>query len=194
MKKRKATIKRKTKETDIALSLNLDGTGKMKISTGIGFFDHMLELFAAHGQFDLDVVCKGDIKVDGHHSVEDIGIVLGKAIKQALGDKRGIRRYASKSIPMDEALADVAVDISGRPFLVYNAELSDKTGDYDNELTEEFFQAVAFNAGLTLHINLKYGTNNHHKVEAMFKSFARALREACEIISDKIPSSKGIIE
>lgn len=191
---RNAKIDRKTNETDISLELELDGKGNRSINTGVGFFDHMLELVASHGGFDLSVVCRGDIKVDGHHSVEDIGIVLGKAIAQILGDKRGIRRYASVTIPMDESLANVSIDISGRAFLVFNAPLEGKVGDFDCELVEEFFRAVANAAGLTLHINLIYGANTHHKAEAIFKAFARALKCAVEIIGNEIPSSKGILE
>ncbi len=192
---RKAEIKRTTKETDISLDINLDGDGSFEvIDTGIGFFDHMLELFAVHGAFDMNVKCNGDIKVDGHHSVEDIGICLGNALRQALSDKRGIRRYASVSIPMDEALANVALDISGRAYIVFNADIDGKIGDFDSELVEEFMRAVAVNAGITLHVNLLYGGNNHHKAEAIFKAFARALRSAVEIVSDKIPSSKGVLE
>ncbi len=192
---RKAEIKRTTKETDISLDINLDGDGSFEvIDTGIGFFDHMLELFAVHGAFDMNVKCNGDIKVDGHHSVEDIGICLGNALRQALGDKRGIRRYASVSIPMDEALANVTLDISGRAYIVFNADFDGKIGDFDSELVEEFMRAVAVNAGITLHVNLLYGGNNHHKAEAIFKAFARALRSAVEIVSDKIPSSKGVLE
>lgn len=192
---RKSSIERNTKETQIALALNLDGAGKYDIDTGIGFFDHMMTLFACHSGFDLSVKCLGDVRVDGHHSVEDIGIVLGKAIAQALGDKVGIKRYASVTIPMDESLATVTVDISGRQFLVFNAEgMTGKVGDFDIELVEEFFRAVANQAGLTLHINLHYGSNGHHKIEAIFKAFARALKEATTIIGDKIPSSKGMLE
>ena len=142
----------------------------------------------------MNVKCNGDIKVDGHHSVEDIGICLGNALRQALSDKRGIRRYASVSIPMDEALANVALDISGRAYIVFNADFDGKIGDFDSELVEEFMRAVAVNAGITLHVNLLYGGNNHHKAEAIFKAFARALRSAVEIVSDKIPSSKGVLE
>ncbi len=192
---RKSQIERNTKETQIALSLNLDGDGKYDVDTGVGFFDHMMTLFACHSGFDLSVKCKGDVRVDGHHSVEDIGIVLGKAIAQALGDKVGIKRYSSVTIPMDESLANVTVDISGRQFLVFNAEgMTGKVGDFDIELVEEFFRAVANQAGLTLHINLRYGSNNHHKIEAIFKAFARALKEATEIVGNKIPSSKGMLE
>ncbi|MDE6472042.1 MAG: imidazoleglycerol-phosphate dehydratase HisB [Clostridia bacterium] len=192
---RKSQIERNTKETQIVLSLNLDGDGKYDVDTGVGFFDHMMTLFACHSGFDLTVKCKGDVRVDGHHSVEDIGIVLGKAIAQALGDKVGIKRYASVTIPMDESLASVTVDISGRQFLVFNAEgMTGKVGDFDIELVEEFFRAVANQAGLTLHINLHYGSNNHHKIEAIFKAFARALKEATTVVSNKIPSSKGMLE
>ena len=193
VKMRKAKLTRKTKETNIALELNIDGAGVHKISTGIGFFDHMLELFACHGSFDLNVTCDGDIKVDGHHTVEDIGIVLGEAFDKALGERRGIKRYASLSLPMDECLCDCALDISGRSVLVYNADIVGKSGDFDCELTEEFLRAFATKAGLTLHINLRYGTNNHHKVEAIFKAVARAIRKAVKVIDNKIPSSKGVI-
>lgn len=194
MSERKTQIERKTNETNISLSLNLDGQGKHKINTGIGFLDHMLELFAVHGQFDLTVDCIGDIKVDGHHSVEDIGIVLGDAIKETVGNKVGIARYSSKSIPMDESLASVDLDVSGRPFFVFNVTLEGKVGDFDTELVEEFFRAVAMRAGLTLHINLNYGTNEHHKIEAVFKAFARALKKAVTITGNKIPSSKGVLD
>lgn len=193
---RKAELKRKTKETDIKLALDIDGQGNAEINSGIGFFDHMLTLFAVHGDFDLALDCKGDIDVDGHHSVEDIGILLGKCIASALGDKKGIKRYASITLPMDEALSTVSIDVSGRPYLVYNAQrLSNAfSGDFDYQLVEEFFQAVATNGGLTLHINLVYGTNYHHMTESIFKAFARALNEATVIVSDKIPSSKGVLD
>ena len=185
---------RKTKETDILVEWNLDGSGKSDIKTGIGFFDHMLELFACHGKFDLTVKCKGDLKVDGHHSVEDIGIVMGKLLTELLQDKKGIERYASACIPMDESLARTVIDISGRPFLVFNGVLKDKIGDFDAELLEEFFRAVATYGMLTLHIEILYGSNTHHKAEAVFKSFARALRKAVEITGTVIPSSKGVLE
>lgn len=192
---RKSSIERNTNETKIKLAIDLDGQGRYDIDTGIGFFDHMMTLFACHSGFDFCVDCKGDTRVDGHHSVEDIGIVLGKAIAEALGDKKGIKRYASVSIPMDESLANVTIDISGRPFLVFNAkDMQGKVGDFDIELVEEFFRAVSNYGGLTLHINLLYGSNNHHKIEAIFKAFARALKEASLIVSDKLPSSKGVIE
>jgi len=191
---RTSEIVRKTKETDISLELNLDGSGMREISVGIGFLEHMLELFAVHGNFDLTLKCNGDINVDFHHTVEDIGICLGKAITEALADKKGIKRYSSVSIPMDEALSDVTLDLSGRPYLVYNVDVKGKTGDFDVELVEEFFRAVSTCGGITLHINEKYGNNNHHIIESVFKAFARALSEASRIVSDKIPSSKGMLE
>lgn len=191
---RTAKIVRKTKETDIELELNLDGSGKREINVGIGFLEHMLELFSAHGNFDFNLKCKGDINVDYHHTVEDIGICLGKAITEALGNKKGIRRYSSISIPMDESLSTVSLDLSGRPFLVYNAPVSGKTGEFDTELMEEFFRAVSTYGGITLHMNNHYGNNNHHILESLFKAFARALSSAVEIVSDTIPSSKGVLE
>ena len=192
--KREATVRRETAETKVELAFNLDGTGQGQIDTGIGFFDHMLNLFAAHGQFDLALRCDGDLEVDGHHSVEDIGITLGQALKQALGDKRGIRRYGTFYLPMDEALAFVSLDISGRPFLVYDGgEMAPMIGGYDTQLTEEFLRALAVNAGLTLHVKVLYGTNSHHKVEAIFKALGHALREA--VSNDPrvrgVPSTKG---
>lgn len=192
--KREASLKRNTKETQIELYVSLDGNGKNEINTGIGFFDHMLQLFACHSGFDFNVACKGDLQVDGHHTVEDIGIVLGKAINQALGDKKGIARYASKTIPMDESLATVTVDISGRPYLAFNAELVGKVGEFDLELVEEFFRAVTTYGGITMHINLHYGTNSHHKSECIFKAFARAMKEAVSIVGTELPSSKGLLE
>lgn len=191
---RKSIVKRTTNETNINLELNLDGNGIADIDSGIGFFDHMLQLFATHGNFDLTVNCNGDLNVDCHHSVEDVGIALGKAIKEALANKVGIARYGSMLLPMDECLVEVAVDVSGRAYMVFNAELYGKKGDFDMEMVEEFFRAVVMNSGITLHINLKYGKNEHHKVEAIFKAFARALSIACRIIGDKLPSSKGVIE
>lgn len=191
---RQAKLERNTKETQICLTINLDGSGQCEINTGMGFFDHMLQLFACHSSCDIKLNCKGDLSVDGHHSVEDIGIVLGKAIAAALGDKKGIERYSQVSIPMDECLADVALDISGRPFLVYNAQLDGKIGDFDAELTQEFFRALSVNAGLTLHINVRYGTNKHHISESIFKGFAKAFKNAVKITGDKIPSSKGMLE
>ncbi|MDE5990999.1 MAG: imidazoleglycerol-phosphate dehydratase HisB [Clostridia bacterium] len=192
---RQAEIVRDTKETKIRLALDIDGKGNYSVDTGIGFFDHMMMLFACHSGFDFTVRCEGDTRVDGHHSVEDIGIVLGKAIVQSLGDKVGIKRYASVTIPMDESLASVTIDVSGRPFLVFNAEgMSGKVGDFDIELVEEFFRAVANYGGITLHINLHYGSNSHHKIEAIFKAFARALGEAVKIVGNTLPSSKGVLE
>ena len=191
-----AQLQRKTNETDINISINLDGEGKTDIKSGIGFFDHMLTLFASHGRLDLEVNCNGDIDVDGHHSVEDIGISLGMALKQALGDKKGINRYGTFYLPMDEALAFVSLDISGRPYLVYDGgDMAPMIGDYDTELTEEFLRAFAFNAGITLHVKILYGTNSHHKVEAIFKALGHALRIATEHDPrmNGIPSTKGII-
>ena len=192
-----AEIKRKTAETDIELTLNLDGTGRGRIQTGVGFMDHMLTLFARHGRFDLDVVCRGDTLVDAHHSVEDIGIVLGCAIAQALCDKRGVRRYGSMLLPMDEALVLCALDLSSRSCLRMTAQIpSQKIGTFDTELVEEFFLAVTRSAGMTLHMRQMDGTNSHHIVEAMFKAFGRALREAVsydEAARDEIPSTKGVL-
>ena len=189
-------LNRKTNETRIDVELNLDGAGKAEISSGIGFFDHMLNLFAAHGRFDLKVTCAGDLEVDGHHSIEDIGITLGAALKEALGDKRGITRYGTFFLPMDETLALVSLDISGRPFLVCEVgELAPTIGAFDTELVEEFLRAFAFNAGLTLHVKILYGKNSHHKVEAIFKALGHALRAAVTI-DDKIrgvPSTKGVL-
>ncbi|MBQ1252417.1 MAG: imidazoleglycerol-phosphate dehydratase HisB [Firmicutes bacterium] len=191
---REASLMRKTKETDIELSLYIDGTGESTIDTGIGFFDHMLTLFARHGDFDLDVKCDGDLDVDAHHSIEDIGIVLGKALKEALGDKDGIRRYGAALIPMDESLAEVALDLSGRSYLVFNADFTtDRIGEYPTEMTEEFFRAVADNAGMTLHINLRYGKNNHHIAEAIFKAFGHALKDAVSLDGRGVLATKGVL-
>ncbi|MBR3796224.1 MAG: imidazoleglycerol-phosphate dehydratase HisB [Clostridia bacterium] len=194
---RTAEIKRKTSETEIELKLNLDGKGAGRIQTGVGFLDHMLTLFARHGRFDLDVICRGDTMVDDHHSAEDIGIVLGTALLKALDDKRGIRRYGSMLLPMDEALVLCALDLSGRSCLRYTAQIpSQKIGTFDTELVEEFFLAVTRAAGMTLHIRQMDGTNSHHIVEAMFKAFGRALREAVsydESARDEIPSTKGVL-
>ena len=192
---RTATIARKTNETEIAVSVNLDGTGAHSMATGIGFFDHMLDQLSRHSLIDMDVSCKGDLHIDFHHSVEDVGIALGQAIREALGDKKGIRRFASADVPMDGTLTRAAVDVSGRPFLVFRAEFSrDKIGEIDTELFREFFQAFAMNAGITLHIENFYADNNHHLAESMFKAVARALRGAVEIdprASDRVPSTKG---
>src|SRR4051812_16169779 len=178
---RVAKIHRKTNETEIRLELNLDGTGQASIKTGVGFLDHMLELFTRHGVFDLTVEAKGDLHVDQHHTVEDVGICLGQAVRQALGDKAGIRRYGHFTLPMEEALCTTAIDLSGRYFLVFNAPFnSPKIGDFDTELVEDFFQAFAANALGNLHVLVQYGRNSHHMAEAIFKSTARALRMAIE--------------
>lgn len=192
---RKAKITRTTKETDIKITLNLDEGGSYSINTGIGFFDHMLAALAVHGGFGLEISCRGDLNVDGHHSVEDVGICLGKAFDEALGDKSGIVRFGSAFIPMDEALGFCALDISNRPFLVFNAEFgNEKIGDYESCLTEEFMRAFAFNAGITLHLRAEYGKNDHHITEALFKSLAYALKQAVRSNSDgSVVSTKGSI-
>ena len=191
---RTADYVRKTKETDISLHLNLDGTGSSSIHTGIGFFDHMLDGFARHGLFDLKVNVAGDLAVDCHHTIEDTGIVLGNAIKEAVGDKKGIRRYGSCILPMDETLVLCAVDLSGRPYLVFDGEFTtDRVGYMDTEMVKEFFYAISYTAGMNLHIRVLYGGNNHHMIEAMFKAFAKALDQATVIdprITD-ILSTKG---
>lgn len=176
---RKASISRKTNETDINVKIDLDGNGNYKIDTGIGFFDHMLCLMSRHGFIDMEVNAKGDLYVDSHHTIEDIGIVIGKCIQSALGDKAQIKRYGTIFLPMDEALCMVSMDISGRPYLVFDANFNtEKVGQMDTEMVEEFFRAVAFNAGITLHIKVLYGSNSHHMIEAIFKAFGRTLREA----------------
>ena len=192
---RTAEITRKTAETDIMLTLNLDGTGKSTVKTGVGFLDHMLTLFAAHGKFDLDVTCKGDTYVDDHHSAEDIGICLGMAFQQALGDKRGITRYGSFLLPMDEALIQTAVDISGRSYLGYGLEIPmEKIGSFDTELVEEFWLAFVRQCPMSLHIRQLAGKNSHHIVEGCFKSVARSLRIAVKSDgTDEIPSTKGVL-
>ena len=191
MMNRNAVIERKTKETSISVSIDLNG-GERVISTGIGFFDHMLDAFACHAGIGLYVQAQGDLQVDCHHTIEDVGIVLGQAIASALGDKTGITRFASAYVPMDEALAFCAVDVSGRPYLVYQADIREaRCGDYDTVMTGDFFRAVAFNAGLTLHLKCEYGCNAHHVIEAMFKAFARALRQAAAISGGGMPSTKG---
>ena len=190
---RQSNITRKTKETDISASLKLDG-GEVKISTGIGFLDHMLTALGVHGGFGLTLEAKGDLYVDGHHTAEDVGIVLGKTFCEALGDKGGIVRYGSAFIPMDEALGFCAVDISGRPFLVFNAEfVNEKIGELDTCLIEEFMRAFAFNAGITLHLRCEYGKNDHHKAEALFKALAYALKTAVKPNSGEIVSTKGVL-
>ena len=194
---RTASIARKTNETEITVSINLDGTGAHKMQTGVGFFDHMLDQLSRHSLIDMDVTCKGDLHIDFHHTVEDVCIALGQAISKAIGDKKGIRRYASCDLPMDGTLTRAALDVSGRPFLVFKAEFSrDKIGDIDTELFREFFQAFAINAGITLHIENFYFDNNHHLAESMFKAVARALRDALEIDprqADRVPSTKGTL-
>ena len=190
-------LARKTTETDIRVSVGIDGTGNGTISTGIGFLDHMLTLFSRHGRFDLDISCKGDTFVDDHHSAEDIGIVLGQVFRKALGDKKGICRYGDIILPMDEALILASVDISGRGMLRYSADFrTEKIGTFDTELIEEFFQAFAVNAGITLHIRQLDGRNSHHIAEGMFKAVARALRKAVAIdsaASSEVPSTKGVL-
>lgn len=194
---RTAEIIRTTKETDIRLSLNLDGTGKSAVNSGVGFLDHMLTLFASHGRFDLDLVCKGDTYVDDHHSVEDIGIAMGQAFAQALSDKRGIRRYGSFILPMDESLILSAVDLSGRAYLNYDLHIpTEKVGTFDTELTEEFFLGFVRNAACTLHIKQLEGKNSHHIIEGAFKSVGRSLKEAVSIdpaFRDEVPSTKGVL-
>ena len=191
-----ATVTRKTKETDIEITINLDGRGVADIDTGIGFFDHMLNGFARHGFFDLTVKVSGDLHVDCHHTVEDTGIVLGEAIKKALGDKKSIKRYGSFLLPMDETLVMCAVDLSGRPYLVYDAEFnSERVGEFDTEMAKEFFYAVSYSAGMNLHIKEMYGENAHHIIEAMFKGFAKAMDEAVTVDErvDGILSTKGAL-
>ena len=194
---RTGTINRDTKETKIKLSIDLDGSGNSNIKTGVGFFDHMLTLFSFHSNIDINLQCDGDIDVDSHHSVEDIGIALGKAVNEALGDKKGINRYGSFNIPMDEALVMCDLDISGRPYLVFNVDIPKVVlGNYETEMTEEFMRAFSFNAGITLHLNELYGSNTHHIIEACFKALGRALKQAItidEANKDKVVSSKGVL-
>ena len=198
MKKRIESIERKTKETAIALSINLDGTGVCQIKTGVAFFDHMLEQLGKHGLFDLSVDCKGDLEIDCHHTVEDVGIALGRAIKAALGDKAGIRRYGHAYVPMDEAMSRVALDLSNRAYLVWNVRFTiDRLGEQmETELFQEFFNAVAQAGGITLHIENLYAENNHHRIESVFKAFAKALKMATEIdprAEGILPSTKGAL-
>ena len=192
---RTGAVKRKTKETDVEVKVNLDGQGRADVSTGIGFLDHMLDLLARHSRMDITVKAKGDLHVDHHHTTEDVGIALGQSVKQALGDMKGITRYADVHMPMDEALTRVAIDISGRPFLVFKSEfVRDKVGTFDTELVQEWFQAFAMNAGVTLHVTTLYGTNDHHIAESCFKGLARALRTAITIdprAAGEVPSTKG---
>ena len=188
-------IERKTSETEIKLELHIDGLGKSKIDTGIGFFDHMLTSFTKHGGFDLKCICKGDLYVDSHHTIEDCGIVLGEAIKKAIGDKKGIKRYGQRLLPMDETLVLCAIDFSGRPYLNFDMNFTtDQVGYFDTEMVKEFFHAVAYSAGMNIHIKQMDGENNHHLIEAAFKAFAKALDEATSIdarFKDEIPSTKG---
>jgi imidazoleglycerol-phosphate dehydratase len=192
---RKGAVKRTTKETDVEVAVDLDGSGRAAIATGIGFLDHMLDLLARHSRIDLSVKAKGDLHIDQHHTTEDVGIALGQAVKQALGDMKGITRYADVHVPMDEALTRVAIDISGRPFLVFEAEfVRDKVGSFDTELVQEWFQAFAMNSGVALHVATLYGSNDHHIAESCFKGLARALRAAVAIdprAVDEVPSTKG---
>lgn len=193
---REASLERNTNETQIKLKINLDGSGKTNISTGVGFFDHMLNLFAFHGNMDLDVQAKGDLEVCDHHMVEDVGIALGKCFLEALGDKRGIRRYGNFFLPMDETLAHVALDISGRSFLHFDCDFKrESIGTFSTEMVVEFFRAFAFNSGITLHARVLYGENDHHKAEALFKGLGRALREAKDVDKDNmvLPSTKGML-
>ncbi|WP_336098491.1 imidazoleglycerol-phosphate dehydratase HisB [Roseovarius sp. CH_XMU1461] len=194
---RRATITRKTAETDISVEINLDGTGRYDNETGVGFFDHMLDQLARHSLIDMTLRCTGDLHIDDHHTVEDVGIALGQALAEALGDKRGIRRYGACLLPMDDALVRCALDLSGRPFLVWNLDLpTQKIGTFDTELVREFFQALSTHGGITLHVDMLHGVNSHHIAEAAFKSVARALRDAVDTDprkSDAIPSTKGAL-
>jgi len=192
---RTGTVKRKTKETDVEVAIDLDGAGRAQVATGIGFLDHMLDLLARHSRIDITVKAKGDLHIDHHHTTEDVGIALGQAVKQALGDMKGITRYADVHVPMDEALTRVAMDISGRPFLVFKSDfVRDKVGSFDTELVQEWFQAFAMNSGITLHVETLYGNNDHHIAESCFKGLARALRAAVAVdprAKDEVPSTKG---
>jgi imidazoleglycerol-phosphate dehydratase len=194
---RKASVKRATKETNVEVAIDLDGAGRGSIATGIGFLDHMLDLLARHSRIDIDVKAKGDLHIDQHHTTEDVGIALGQAVKQALGDMKGITRYADVHVPMDEALTRVAIDISGRPLLVFNVEfVRDKVGPFDTELVQEWFNAFAVNAAVTLHVATLYGGNDHHIAESCFKGLARALRAAVAIdprAANEVPSTKGTL-
>ncbi|MGD9568128.1 MAG: imidazoleglycerol-phosphate dehydratase HisB [Sedimentibacter sp.] len=191
---RKATVIRKTNETEIKVELNLDGSGLTEIDTGVGFLNHMLQLFGFHGKFDLKIKCTGDLNVDSHHTSEDIGIALGQAFKEALGDKKGIERYGFMFLPMDEAMARVAVDLSGRPCLVYNVDFSrSMLGSMATEDFKEFFKGFVNNSLCALHIELLYGENDHHKIEAVFKGFGRALKTAVKVTSDSLQSTKGAL-
>ncbi len=194
---RQASIERNTNETQITTTINLDGSGKYDVETGVGFLDHMIEQLSRHSLMDITLRAKGDLHIDFHHTAEDVGIALGQAFKEALGDRKGIRRYGSCLLPMDEALSRVALDLSNRPYLVWNVTFDrDKIGDMDTELFREWFQAFAFNAGMTLHVDQLHGFNNHHIIEACFKALARSIREAIAIDprkADEIPSTKGVL-
>lgn len=194
---RRASVERKTQETEISVAVNVDGSGLSQISTGVGFFDHMLDQLSRHSLMDIAITAKGDLHIDDHHTVEDVGIALGQAVKAALGDRTGIVRYADVLLPMDESLTRVAVDVSGRPFLVFRTEFpTSKIGMFDTQLVREFFQAFAMNAGVTLHVDTIYGFNSHHIAESCFKGAARALRAAMEVDArqkDRIPSTKGTL-
>ena len=191
---RVAVEQRKTKETEIIASVNLDGEGRSEIKTGIGFFDHMLDQIASHGNIDLELSVKGDLYIDPHHSIEDTGIALGKAFAKAVGDKKGITRFSSALVPLDETLVRAVVDISGRPYLYADLSFSrEMVGDFPSEMVVEFMRAFAFNAGITIHLEILHGENCHHQIEAVFKALARALKDAVEIESDKIPSTKGVL-
>ena len=194
---RQAVAQRTTKETDIVVTLNIDGSGGTRITTGIGFFDHMLITFAKHALFDLEINVRGDLHIDGHHTVEDTGIVLGQALRQALGEKKGVRRFGQARVPLDEALCEVVVDLSGRPFLLFDMSFTrERIGELDTELVEEFFRALSISALMTIHLKKETGHNTHHMIEAGFKALARALRMAVEIdprVQDEIPSTKGVL-
>ena len=191
---RTAKVTRTTKETDISLSLSLDGTGKAQISTGVGFFDHMLELLTVHSRMDVTLTCKGDLQVDAHHTVEDVGIALGDCVKTALGDKRGIARFADRLVPMDEVAAQVAIDFSGRPCLIFEDTLTGTVGNFDMELVEEFLRAFTTHAGCNLYVHILRMGNRHHMAEAIFKALALCVRDAVKVVSDSVPSSKGMLE
>ncbi len=191
---RTAKVTRTTKETDISLSLSLDGTGKAQVSTGVGFFDHMLELLTVHSRMDVTLTCKGDLQVDAHHTVEDVGIALGDCVKTALGDKRGIARFSDRLVPMDEVAAQVAIDFSGRPCLIFEDTLTGKVGNFDMELVEEFLRAFTTHAGCSLYVHILRMGNRHHMAEAIFKALALCVRDAVKVVSDSVPSSKGMLE
>ncbi len=191
---RKASIDRRTRETDISLTLDLDGNGTPEITTGVGFFDHMLELLTVHSGVDLTLSCKGDLQVDAHHTVEDVGIALGSCVRQALGDKKGIARFADRLVPMDETAAQVAVDFSGRPALIFPDRLTGKVGSFDMELVEEFLRAFTTHAGCNVYVRIVSAGNRHHMAEAVFKALALCIRDAVRVVSDRMPSSKGMLE